>query len=208
MCRNLLFYILGVFWTIKILLLTFCHEGPQMLHAKFGANQSNHVGGVRKSTFFICRNFENGKLPQKWAWPTTYNSAEFREQVNINIDIELLCISLRPFYLPRDFGNIVMCSAYPPVIMQPELQLVLQTVSTIKCNAVWEPRSLFLEILTTVNWNCPFLDLNYMVSVALQTIECWTNVMGILEMHTVPDQSPLCQTQTIIQSIWYPPISF
>lgn len=29
-------------------------------------------------------------------------------------DIELLCISLRPSYLPREFGNIVVCSAYVP----------------------------------------------------------------------------------------------
>lgn len=29
-------------------------------------------------------------------------------------DTELLCISLRPFYLPREFGNIVICSVYVP----------------------------------------------------------------------------------------------
>lgn len=27
-------------------------------------------------------------------------------------DVELLCLSLRPFYLPREFGNIIICSAY------------------------------------------------------------------------------------------------
>ncbi len=25
-------------------------------------------------------------------------------------DVELLCLSLRPFFLPREFGNIVMCN--------------------------------------------------------------------------------------------------
>ena len=35
MCRKLLFYILGVLWAIELLLLTFCQEGPYMLHAKF-----------------------------------------------------------------------------------------------------------------------------------------------------------------------------
>lgn len=53
-----------------------------MLHAKFGANQSNRLGGVRKSTFFICGDLANGKLPRKWAWLTSHNSAEFREHVN------------------------------------------------------------------------------------------------------------------------------
>lgn len=29
-----------------------------------------------------------------------------------NPDIDLLCLSLRPFYLPREFGNIIVCAAY------------------------------------------------------------------------------------------------
>ena len=29
-------------------------------------------------------------------------------------DVELLCLSLRPFYLPREFGNIVICAVYIP----------------------------------------------------------------------------------------------
>lgn len=29
-------------------------------------------------------------------------------------DMELLCISLRPFYLPREFGNVVICVIYVP----------------------------------------------------------------------------------------------
>ncbi len=36
-----------------------------------------------------------------------------RESV-CNPDIELLCLSLRPFYLPREFGNIVLCTVYIP----------------------------------------------------------------------------------------------
>ena len=47
-----------------------------MVHAQFGANWSNRLGGVRKSRFFICRDFANGKLSQKWAWPIPHNSAE------------------------------------------------------------------------------------------------------------------------------------
>ena len=31
-----------------------------------------------------------------------------------NADVELLCLSLRPFYLPREFGNIIICSVYVP----------------------------------------------------------------------------------------------
>lgn len=29
-------------------------------------------------------------------------------------DIELLCLSMRPFYLPREFGNIIICGIYVP----------------------------------------------------------------------------------------------
>lgn len=29
-------------------------------------------------------------------------------------DLELLCLSLRPFYLPREFGNIIICAVYVP----------------------------------------------------------------------------------------------
>ena len=43
---GLLFYMLGVLRTIAILLITFCQEHPQMVHSKFGANLSNHIGGV------------------------------------------------------------------------------------------------------------------------------------------------------------------
>lgn len=31
-----------------------------------------------------------------------------------NPDIELLCLSLRPFYLPREFRNIIVCADYVP----------------------------------------------------------------------------------------------
>ena len=31
-----------------------------------------------------------------------------------NPDLELLCVSLQPFYLPREFGNIIICAAYVP----------------------------------------------------------------------------------------------
>ena len=54
-----------------------------MLHAKFSANWSNCLGGVRKSRFCICHDFANGKLARKWAWPTPNNSAEFREHGDI-----------------------------------------------------------------------------------------------------------------------------
>ena len=56
-----------------------------MLHAKFGANWSNRLGGVRKSRFFIVCNFANGKLLQKWVWPTPNNSAKFREYIDMRI---------------------------------------------------------------------------------------------------------------------------
>ena len=31
-----------------------------------------------------------------------------------NPDVELLCLSLTPFYLPREFGNVLICSVYVP----------------------------------------------------------------------------------------------
>ncbi|KAG1940176.1 hypothetical protein F2P79_016894 [Pimephales promelas] len=31
-----------------------------------------------------------------------------------NPDVELMCLSLRPLYLPREFGNIILCSVYVP----------------------------------------------------------------------------------------------
>ena len=57
-----------------------------MLHAKFGANWSNCLGGVRKSLFFIYCDYVNGKLPQKWAWPTPHNSAQLREHEDIRFN--------------------------------------------------------------------------------------------------------------------------
>lgn len=40
-------------------------------------------------------------------------SCTTRESV-CNPNIELVCLSLRPFYLPREFGNILLCTAYIP----------------------------------------------------------------------------------------------
>ena len=57
-----------------------------MLHAKFGANWSNHQGVVQKSMFFVVCNFVNRKIQQKWACPTPNNSAAFREHKGMIIN--------------------------------------------------------------------------------------------------------------------------
>ena len=57
-----------------------------MLHAKFGANWSNHLGGVQKSMFFVVCNFVNGKILQKWVCPTPNNSAAFRELKDMRVN--------------------------------------------------------------------------------------------------------------------------
>ena len=49
--RKLLFNNLSILWNIKILLITFCQESPQMLCAKFCGKRWNRLGGVRKSRF-------------------------------------------------------------------------------------------------------------------------------------------------------------
>ena len=51
MYRKLLFNNLTILWNIKIHVLSFCRECPQMLCAKFGANQWNRLRGVWKSRF-------------------------------------------------------------------------------------------------------------------------------------------------------------
>ena len=61
-----------------------------MLHARLGANWSNRLGGVRKSMFFIVCNFANGKILQKWAWPTPNNSAAFREHKGMRFNNVIL----------------------------------------------------------------------------------------------------------------------
>ena len=39
-----------------------------------------------KSRFFIVCNFANGKLMQKWVWPTPNNSAQFREHIGMRFN--------------------------------------------------------------------------------------------------------------------------
>ena len=87
MCRKLLFYISGLLWTIRILLITFCLEHPDTLPAKLGANR---LGKVLKSKFFIWCDFANGNLMWNWAWPKPHNSAEFRFNHVLHIMWELL----------------------------------------------------------------------------------------------------------------------
>ena len=84
MCRKLLFC--GCFMDYKNSFDNFCQEGPHMLHSKFGANRSNRLGGVRKSRFFVVCNFMNGKLLWKWVWPTSHNSAQFCEHVDMRFE--------------------------------------------------------------------------------------------------------------------------
>ena len=36
--------------------------------------------------FLICHDFANGKLLQKWAFPTPNNSAKFREYIDMRIN--------------------------------------------------------------------------------------------------------------------------
>ena len=36
------------------------------------------------------------------------------KDIMCNPNVELLCLSLRPFYLPREFGNVLICSVYVP----------------------------------------------------------------------------------------------
>ena len=65
--RKLLFNNLSILWNIKILVISFCQESPQMLRAKFGANRLNCLGGVRKKVCDILRicwiNSRNGRGP-------------------------------------------------------------------------------------------------------------------------------------------------
>lgn len=46
----------------------------------------------------------------KEAWCKQYT---VREQ-SCDPDLELLCLSMRPFYLPREFGNVIIIAAYVP----------------------------------------------------------------------------------------------
>lgn len=36
------------------------------------------------------------------------------KETSCNPDVEYLCLSLRPFYLPREFGSILLCVLYIP----------------------------------------------------------------------------------------------
>lgn len=48
-----------------------------------------------------------------YIWNDWCTQFTVRERV-CNPDLELLCLSLRPLYLPRKFGNIIFCVVYIP----------------------------------------------------------------------------------------------
>lgn len=49
-----------------------------------------------------------------------------------NPDLELLCVTLRPHYLPREFTNLFVCAVYiPPSGNAPEQQIKSLTVSIV-----------------------------------------------------------------------------
>lgn len=72
-------------------------QGFSFIRADRSASSGKSRGGG------ICV-FVNGR----WCSHTTVKSTV------CNPDIELLCLSLRPFYLPREFGNILICVVYVP----------------------------------------------------------------------------------------------
>ena len=84
--HNVLFYILGVFWPIKILLINFCQEGPQMLHGKFGTAWSNFLGGVWKSKFFNLTQFCEWKVTVKVGvtYTTQFSPIQRARQCNVS----------------------------------------------------------------------------------------------------------------------------
>ncbi|KAK7907136.1 hypothetical protein WMY93_015748 [Mugilogobius chulae] len=63
------------------------------------------------------RSYESGKVRGggvciyiKDEWCRQYKVKE----ITCNPDVEYLCVTLRPFYLPREFGNIIICAVYVP----------------------------------------------------------------------------------------------
>ena len=72
-------------------------EGFSLIRADRGASSGKSRGGG------ICVYVSNN-------WCKQYTIRE----TYCDPDVELLCLSMRPFYLPREFGNIVMCVAYVP----------------------------------------------------------------------------------------------
>lgn len=64
------------------------------------------------------RNYSSNKKQSGGGICTYINDAWCRNYTIRNTmcspDLELLCLSLRPFYLPRDYGNIFICAVYIP----------------------------------------------------------------------------------------------
>ncbi|GAA6087292.1 uncharacterized protein LOC120494988 [Tachysurus ichikawai] len=100
----------------------FALEGFSLVRADRNDNSGKTKGGG------ICV-----YINQKWC-----SQFSARERVCIS-DIELLCLSLRPFYLPREFGNILLYTVYIP----PSGKNLQQTVFTNNYNALLKHPVLF-----------------------------------------------------------------
>ncbi|KAL1261160.1 hypothetical protein QQF64_008987 [Cirrhinus molitorella] len=72
-------------------------EGFSLIRADRGESSGKDRGGG------VCVYVSN-------RWCTQYTVKE----TCCNPDVEYLCLSLRPFYLPREFGNILLCVVYIP----------------------------------------------------------------------------------------------
>ena len=116
-------------------------------------------------------------------------------------DLELLCLSLRPFHLPRDYGNIFICAVYIPPSGNASRAAtrIAEIASTSSSRTSRTRRCLLWETSTTADWNMPFQGFsNTSATVQGRTIY-WTNVTVILIMHMKPESDPPSQIQTIIQ---------
>ena len=83
MYRKLLFDNMSIVWNIKVLLISFCRESPQMLCSK---SQMGEIGWeefekVGLQHLRMC--VKNGR--RKWAWPMWRHSAQFNERVDRRI---------------------------------------------------------------------------------------------------------------------------
>ena len=72
-----------IFGPNKILLITLDQGQLESVRAKFHADRSKSKGGVRKSRFCSFRDFAEKNSRRKWAWPSPFDSAQFKESGDI-----------------------------------------------------------------------------------------------------------------------------
>lgn len=105
------------------------------------------------------------------------------------LDLTLICLSLWPFYLPRDYGNIFICAVYIPP--SGNASKAASRVADCVYQQIQNKPDAPIFVLGDLQDGLCSVGSNNMWIIAQGKIRYWINAMVMLKMHMLLRSDPL-----------------